>query len=271
MADQQGNACRYGPRMGFADLEHLDRSRAERIAQIVSLIDLTDLSNDHSASGIDDLVARAAAHHTAAVCVWPEFVAQCAEHLQGTGVSVATVVNFPAGDADAGDVGRAVASSLAAGADDIDVVLPYRAMLDGDLARVGDVLSAAAAGVSSADGAHLKVILETGVLVEPAIIRAASELAIACGAHFIKTSTGKTDVGATLDAVDVMLQAIIEQGGHVGIKPSGGIRTVADAEAYLELIERHLGNTWVSPHTVRFGASGLLADALSAAAAIETD
>lgn len=256
--------------MGLGDEQQPDRSRAERIAQIVSLIDLTDLSNDHSAAGIDDLVARAALHGTAAVCVWPEFVKRCADQLSGTGVSVATVANFPGGNADPSEVRRVVASSLDAGADDIDVVLPYRAMLAGELGRVRKVLEQTAAQVRSVEGAHLKVILETGVLVEPDLVRAASELAIDCGANFIKTSTGKTERGATLDAVGAMLEVIAEHGGVVGIKPSGGIRTVADAEAYLELMERQLGTTWVTPLTVRFGASGLLDDAVQAAAAIES-
>lgn len=254
--------------MGDTHPQQSAAQRRQRIAQIVSLIDLTDLDDDHRANGIEELIERAAMHGTAAVCVWPEFVATCAERLAGTGVSVATVVNFPSGDATPEVLDRAVADSLAAGANDIDVVLPYRAMMRGDLATVRAVLETVAARVGSVDGAHLKVILETGVLSESSLIRAAATIAIECGADFIKTSTGKTEAGATVDAVEVMLEVIVAHGGTVGIKPSGGIRTVADAETYLQLVEQHLGAMWVSPEHMRFGASGLLGDALSAAATL---
>jgi deoxyribose-phosphate aldolase len=110
--------------------------------------------------------------------------------------------------------------------------------------------------------ACLKVILETGELKDSALIRRASELAIAGGADFIKTSTGKVAVNATLEAADIMLQAIRDSRKRVGFKPAGGIGSVADADLYLRLAETIMGPNWIMPSTFRFGASSLLDDIL---------
>ena len=111
-------------------------NRIESARRAIGLIDLTDLADDHSPDGIDDLCRRAREHSTAAVCVWPEYVERCAALLSGSGVRVATVVNFPSGDESVDTVVAAVRSALAAGADDVDLVLPYRALLDGDAVRL---------------------------------------------------------------------------------------------------------------------------------------
>ena len=113
---------------------------------------------------------------------------------------------------------------------------------------------------------RLKVILESGALAEDAVIRAASRLALDCGADFLKTSTGKVAVHATPEAARAMLETIAETGGTAGFKASGGLRTLADAVVYLELAEDILGTGWVGPDTFRFGASGLLDDVLARAA-----
>ncbi len=138
-------------------------------------------------------------------------------------------------------------------------------MLSGDdqiaADMVGEVKAACAEG-----GALLKVILETGRLPDAAAIRRAADIAIANGADFIKTSTGKTPVSATPEAARVMLEAIKASGRPVGLKPSGGIRTLADAATYLALADEMMGPGWASPATFRFGASGLhqtLLDALN--------
>jgi deoxyribose-phosphate aldolase len=238
-----------------------DRAAVARRA--IGLIDLTDLADDHSPDGISALCGRARAHATAAVCVWPEFVGTCAEALTGSAVRVATVVNFPGGDEPLADIVTMTQGALAAGADDIDLVLPYTAFLAGD-DRAGDVVSAIAALVEQPK--LLKVILETGALGGAANIRAAARLAISCGADFVKTSTGKIAVGASLEAAAAMLDAIADSasdGRHVGLKPSGGIRTLDDATAYIELADSVMGAGWATPATFRFGASGLL-DALLA-------
>ena len=119
--------------------------RADRARRAIGLIDLTDLSDDHSPDGIDDLCRRAREHGTAAVCVWPEYVARCSELLAGSGVRIATVVNFPSGDEPVDDVVEMARTALADGADDIDLVLPYRAFLDGDSVRAGEMVAAIAA------------------------------------------------------------------------------------------------------------------------------
>ncbi len=196
-----------------------------------------------------------------AVCVWPAFVAQAAELLRGSGVRVATVVNFPDGGTEVDAVLDETTRALADGADEIDLVLPYRALLAGDLAAARSMVDAVRAAVPPPS--TLKVILETGSYSSERDIRVAADLAIVAGADFVKTSTGKTDRSATPDAVRVLLEAIRDAGRAVGVKPSGGIRTLADAEAYLALADDIMGSQWVTAATFRFGASGLL-DAVDA-------
>lgn len=237
-----------------------DRSEHDVARRAIALIDLTDLADDHGGGGIDELCDRAAEHATAAVCVWPEHVARCVRRLADTGVRVATVVNFPSGDEAVSAVVEATVASLTDGADEIDVVLPYRAFAAGDVQRAGDLVSTVAALVDTPR--RLKVILETEML-DASSVAPAARLAIDRGADFIKTSTGKLPVGATLAAAGAMLGEIAVSDRAVGLKPSGGIRTLADAEAYLTLADRTMGPEWASPSTFRFGASGLL-DALLA-------
>jgi deoxyribose-phosphate aldolase len=227
----------------------------------IGLIDLTDLADDHSPAGIDELCRRAAEHATAAVCVWPEFVATCAAQLAGTEVRVATVVNFPTGAEPVEAVVAMAAQALADGADDIDLVLPYEAFLAGHVTVAGAMVAAVADVVTAP--AILKVILESGALGSSEAVRGAARLAIANGADFVKTSTGKIAAGASLEAAAAMLDAIAEAGRPVGLKPSGGIRSFADAVAYVDLADSVMGEGWSTPATFRFGASGLL-DALLA-------
>ena len=231
--------------------------------RILSLIDLTNLNDVCAEEDVVDLCSRAQGEfgNTAAVCVWPQFVNLCASILRGTSIKVATVVNFPLGGTDVVEVVATSIAALDAGADEIDLVLPYQSMIKGDEAQVLSMLQAVREVVHVP--AHLKVILETGELGDPLIIRRASELAIKSGADFIKTSTGKTKVSATPEAVATMLYVIKESGANVGLKPSGGIRTLADAQQYLDLADDIMGPEWATPHTFRFGASGLL-DAVEA-------
>jgi deoxyribose-phosphate aldolase len=183
------------------------------------------------------------------------------QQLQGTGIPVATVVNFPGGSDETAEIVAAIGRCLVDGADEIDVVLPYRAFLAGRIDDVSSTLDAVRAAIPSDH--HLKVILETGELEGPELIRQAARLAIDHGADFIKTSTGKTKVSATPQSAAVMLEVIADSIRPVGLKPSGGIRTLDDAETYLQLADDIMGPTWVSSETFRFGASGLL-DALEA-------
>jgi len=229
----------------------------------ISLLDLTDLGDDTTADAASRLCERARTSSVAAVCVWPQFVSLCADTLEGSGVRVATVVNFPSGDETLGDVLAMTSAALVDGADEIDVVLPYRAWLAGDSQTAGDVLDGVRDLTSSGtEPGTLKVIVESGDLPHRAAIDRATHFAIAHGADFVKTSTGKTAVSATLEAAEVILEAIDVSGRPVGFKASGGIRTLDDARAYLELAEELMGDGWISPTTFRFGASSLLDDLL---------
>jgi deoxyribose-phosphate aldolase len=155
------------------------------------------------------------------------------------------------------DVGEA----LSDGANEIDLVLPYNALRRGDLTMAIEMVEAAREKVDQ--NRLLKVILEAGELVEPALIEQASRLAISAGADFIKTSTGKTPLSATPAAAEIMLNVIKASGRAVGLKPSGGMRTLADAKIYLDLADRIMGPGWATPQTFRLGASSLY-DALIA-------
>lgn len=233
-------------------------------ARVLPLIDLTDLSDAATEAGARDLCTRAVTPRgpVAAVCLWPRFVAVAEAALAGSGVRIATVVNFPAGGEDTVSVEAETAQAIADGADEIDLVMPWRAVLAGrpgyaetQIIRVKRLC---------AGRALLKVILETGEIADPAKIRAAADLALAAGADFVKTSTGKVAVNATPESVLILLEAVRDCGRPAGVKAAGGIRTVAEAGAYLALADRVMGPGWASPATFRFGASGLLGDVLAA-------
>lgn len=234
----------------------------------LALLDLTDLSDNADEAGLAALCARAvgAPGPVAAICIWPRFVAQARTMLGRAPVRIATVVNFPQGESTGADVLAETQGAVAAGADEIDLVLPWRAFLAGDAAGAEAMVRAVKV---SCDGRTLKVILETGEYPDLDRVRAASELAIAAGADFIKTSTGKTAHSASLPATRTMLEVIAGSGRPVGLKPSGGIRTLADAAGYLELADAIMGPDWARPATFRFGASGLhqvLVDAIAGGA-----
>ena len=226
----------------------------------LACLDLTSLNDADDTATIAALCARAQgpAGPPAALCVWPRFVAQ-ARAVLPAGIRVAAVANFPDG---ATDVAAAVADARAivdAGGDEVDLVLPWRALQQGDAASATAVVVAVRAACA---GCRLKLILESGDLATPALIRQASRIGLDAGVVFLKTSTGKTTTGATLDAARVMLQAIAAhpRGAVVGFKASGGIRTVADASAYIALLRQTLGQAALTPARLRFGASGLLGD-----------
>ena len=200
----------------------------------------------------------------AAVCVYPNLVAVAKRALAGSAVKVASVATaFPAGqsplDVKLADARRAVEL----GADEIDMVIDRGAMLSGDYAQVFDEI---AATKDACGGAHLKVILETGELGSYDVVRKASEMAIAAGADFIKTSTGKVQPAATPAVTLVMLEAIRDHyyatGRRVGMKPAGGVRSAKQSLHYLVLVKETLGDAWLTPDLFRFGASALLEDIL---------
>ena len=234
----------------------------------IGLLDLTSLGDGDTERMIDDLCAKAVTPFgpVAAVCVWPRFVAQARRRLAGAPVKIATVINFPHGDDDPAAVAAATRAAVANGAQEIDVVAPWRRFLDGDEARAEQVLRAcrAACGV----GVGLKVIVESGAFGDMAALRRLCDAALAAGADFLKTSTGKREPGASLAASAVFYDAIAAADSRAGVKISGGVRDCAQAEAYLAQAASRKGDSWATPATFRFGASALL-DALLVAAAAE--
>lgn len=231
-------------------------SDADLALRALRLLDLTDLSDQANETGTLQLCARAVAAPgpVAAICIWPQFLKLARQTLKASPVRIATVINFPAGNSNCSLIGSDITEAIADGADEIDLVLPWRAFLAGD-AEITREMVAEARG--SCGDKTLKVILETGEYPDQLAVRAASELAIAAGADFIKTSTGKTKTSATPAAARTMLEAIKASGRPVGLKPSGGLRTLADARAYLDLADEIMGPGWATPETFRFGASGL--------------
>jgi deoxyribose-phosphate aldolase len=200
----------------------------------------------------------------AAVCIYPALVPGAAAHLRGTGVRVASVATaFPSGQTFTAVKVAEVREAVAAGADEVDMVIDRGAFLAGDHEKVYEEIGT----VKEACGAaHLKVILETGELGTYDSVRRASILAMAAGADFVKTSTGKIQPAATLPVSLVMMEAIRdfhrETGRAVGFKPAGGIRTARQAIAYLVVLWETLGQDWMTPERFRLGASSLLNDVL---------
>jgi deoxyribose-phosphate aldolase len=236
----------------------------ETALRALALMDLTDLNANSSDEAVTKLCASATTAYgkVAAVCIWPRFVKTAKPLLKETGIKIATVVNFPDGDEDTAPVVIETEKAIKDGTDEIDLVFPYRAFKRGEHDLAGEQISIIASVCK--DRALLKVILETGELREAGLIRAASDLALEEGADFIKTSTGKVQVNATPRAAEIMLEAIKASGRRdAGFKPAGGIKTVADAQVYLDLADRIMGPDWAKPSTFRFGASSLLSDILS--------
>lgn len=222
----------------------------------IACLDLTNLNEDCSEADISDLCARAATRHgdTAAVCIWPRFVSLAKQKLSGSAIAIATVVNFPHGGEDTASVVAQTRAAIASGADEIDMVMAYTLVAD----RPADAGAQIAAIREAAPGALLKVILETGELKDAGLIGKAAEIAIAAGADFLKTSTGKVAVNATADAARIMLSVIAGHDGRIGFKPAGGIRTLDDAALYFAIADEILRSRWATPQTFRIGASSIL-------------
>ena len=238
----------------------------------IRVIDLTTLEGADTPGKVAALCAKAVhpdAHDAsvpsvAAVCVYPNLVPTAVEHLRGSGVKVASVATaFPSGQSPLAIKLRDVEAAVAFGADEIDMVIDRGAFLSG---RYGAVYDEIVAVKQACGAAHLKVILETAELGGYDAIRRASLLAIAAGADFIKTSTGKAAASATLPIQLCMLEAIRDvheaTGRRIGMKAAGGIRTSKQAIQYLVQVHETLGLAWLTPDLYRIGASSLLNDVL---------
>jgi deoxyribose-phosphate aldolase len=220
------------------------------------------------------------APHVAAVCVYPMLVPTAKEALAGSGVNVAAVATgFPSGQYPLDIRLRDCVDAIAAGADEIDMVISRGLFLAGRFDEIAQEIRetrARCAQPPKGKPAHLKIILETGELETLENVRRASDLAIeaACsvpgiavpkdGEVFIKTSTGKVQPAATMPVTLVMLEAIrdhfLATGIRIGMKPAGGIRTAKQAISYLVMVKETLGDEWLTPHLFRFGASALAND-----------
>jgi deoxyribose-phosphate aldolase len=251
--------------------EQLNHSIAEPnpalALQILGLIDLTSLNETDTVESIQALCRKAITPvgSVAAVCVYPQFIRLAATELAGTAVKLAAVANFPHGSDALLAVLASIQQSLDDGANEIDVVLPYQHYLAGEYAAVNHFIQQCKR--QCGDTVLLKVILETGILSNPQIIASASRDVLVAGADFIKTSTGKILQGASLPAATAMLEAIKAAQPaltrQLGLKISGGVRTLAQANDYIHLADQIMGQGWVSPQTFRFGASQLLDAVLS--------
>ena len=236
-----------------------DPQHSARIA--LACLDLTSLNEQDTEADIAKLCQRAQSPFglVAAVCVWPRLAVFARAQLPAS-INVAAVANFPHGNADIDAAVRDTVQIVQAGAQEVDVVLPYRSLMAGDERAVSQLLNAVR---RACPGLLLKVILETGELRTPALIERACQLSLDGGADFLKTSTGKTPVSATLEAARLMLGTIAASPAarhRVGLKASGGIRTVAEAAAYLALTQELLGAQALTPQRFRIGASSLLDD-----------
>ncbi|GAB2506128.1 deoxyribose-phosphate aldolase [Arenimonas alkanexedens] len=244
-------------------------SRRTLAARLLPLLDLTSLGEDDSPRQIAALCASAQTTHgvPAAICVYPEHVVAASRAMEGTSIKVATVVNFPDGGSDPRRVALETRRAIAAGADEIDMVFPYRAFLRGDISLARDAVDAGRAACKS--DVKLKLILETGELASEDSIRQVCALGIEAGVDFLKTSTGKAAINATPAAAAWMLDSIAAASGRCGFKAAGGIRTLDDAATYLTLAESRLGAEWVRSTRFRIGASSLFAEIIAALAAPE--
>ena len=247
-------------------------SKVWGLKTIIGMMDLTTLEGKDTWGKVFALCQKAmrpdpldrTVPHVAAVCVYPTMVPHVKKALAGSGVNVAAVATgFPSGQTMTSIKVEETRQTVAMGADEIDMVIDRGAFLSGNYEKVFDEI----AQVKEACGpAHLKVILETGELGSYDQVRRASMIAMFAGADFIKTSTGKAAVNATLPVTLVMLEAIRDfyriTGRQIGMKPAGGIANSKLALAYLVLLYETLGPDWMTPDLFRFGASSLLNDVL---------
>ena len=250
--------------------------QAAWLVKAIQCMDLTTLAGDDTPGRVRRLCAKArqplradllaalglSALKVGAVCVYHEMVAEAVHALQGSGIPVAVVsTGFPAAQTPMETKLREIALSVAAGAQEVDIVISRRHALTGDWQALFDEIAAYRAACGDA---HLKAILATGELQTLENVARASWVAMMAGADFIKTSTGKESVNATLDVSLVMVRAIrefhAETGQIVGYKPAGGISSAKGALQYLALMKEELGLRWLQPELFRFGASSLLTD-----------
>ncbi len=235
-------------------------SNADR-KKILSLIDLTSLEGKDTPKIIEDLCLKAIKFQTACVCIYPTLIKTAKQKISGTGIRCASVAGgFPSGQTSLEIKKSEVRFAIDEGADEIDFVISRNLLLQNEFEKLFDEI----ASIKEICGSKikLKTILETGELPNAEYIRKASDIAIHAGSDFIKTSTGKIAINATLESVCIMLLCIknyhTKTGKKIGIKPSGGISDADTAIKYIRLTEKVLDSSWINPELFRFGASRLV-------------
>lgn len=232
------------------------------------LMDLTTLNDSDTDEKIIELckLAKTVTGNTAGICIYPRFIPVAKKQLRSQGtpdIRVVTVTNFPHGNDDVEIAVVETKAAVAYGADDVNVVFPYRALISGNEDVCYELIKQCKAACGS--DIFFKVIIESGELKTPELIKRASEISIKAGADMIKTSTGKVPVNATLGAAEIMLSVIKEMGveNTVGFKASGGVQTAEEAKLYLDMADNIVGEGWAdNAKHYRFGASSLLSNLL---------
>lgn len=224
-----------------------------------ALLDCTSLSGHESIDDIRDLCVNAVCDGTkaAAICIYAKYIAKAIEIQKelGQNIPIATVVNFPLGNSQVSLAVSETESAVALGADEIDIVFPYKSWLEGDRKAAIDVLSACR---TACNGKIYKVILETGAVEIPEVIQDMTQACVDIGVDFVKTSTGKNFPGATIQAVQQIIQVLRKNpSSGTGLKISGGLQHIDHVMAYFMLIDRLMGPEWIKPSNLRLGASRL--------------
>lgn len=236
--------------MGFEPLNDQDKK-----AFIFSLLDLTSLGDADNEDRIHTLCRQAStgSTHVAALCVYPRFIKTVLTYLPHPDIKIATVANFPYGNASISEVLKVIEGALFKGAAEIDVVFPFAAYLAGERKYAREFVKTCRASGNFT----LKIILETGVFHDKNVLLQAACDALEMGADFLKTSTGKIAKGATLTSSAILLAAIKKEHPQKGFKASGGIKTFAEAQSYVQLAAKMMGEDWVTKNHFRLGVSSL--------------
>lgn len=234
------------------------------ISNIIKLIDLTSLNDNDNNDSTINLCHQAKTDYgnVASICLYPQFINLAKKTIANIdpSIKIATVINFPHGNTDIKSVTEEAEFAISNNADEIDMVMPYHAFITGNITICKNMIKEVR---NICKDKILKIIIETGELRSPTLIKNASYICLENKVDFIKTSTGKTPIGATLDATQIILNTIKESQIKCGIKVSGGIRAIADAIAYIHLASNIMGTNWINQKNFRIGASSLLNNLLS--------
>ena len=234
----------------------------EKLKKILNLIDLTNLDSNCTLDDVDVLINKAlrSFEDIASCCVWPKFVGFAKKNFHNKKTKVCTVLNFPDGNLEFKDIKNNVDKVILEGVDEIDFVIPYKSILKDDFSFFEELIfNFANYNQIKNNNITLKAIIESGELKNNSLIKKVCNYLIMSNINFIKTSTGKVPVNATTNAAEVILNCIKETCGEkkVGLKVSGGIKTLSSAEKYINLTKQIMGESWVTNSSFRIGTSSL--------------